>query len=54
MEDFFQMLDAETGTFSYRQMTGYDYVYIGEKYITVANTGVVMQAGYAPGQRRIR
>lgn len=47
MEDFFQMLDAETGTFSYRQMTGYDYVYIGEKYITVAK----YRGGYAGGIR---
>ncbi len=47
MVDFFQMLDAETGTFSYRQMTGYDYVYIGEKYITVAK----YRGGYAGGIR---
>ena len=47
IEDFFQMLDAETGTFSYRQMTGYDYVYIGEKYITVAK----YRGGYAGGIR---
>ncbi len=47
MEDFFHMLDAETGTFSYRQMTGYEYVYIGEKYITVAK----YRGGYAGGIR---
>ncbi|MDE5698430.1 MAG: DUF5050 domain-containing protein [Lachnospiraceae bacterium] len=46
-ENFFTMLDEETDAFMYSQMTGYDYVYIGEKYITVAEyTG-----GYTGGIR---
>lgn len=46
-EDFFQMLDGETGGFSYFQMTGYGYVYIDESYITVAK----YRGGYSGGIR---
>lgn len=41
------MLDGETGGFSYFQMTGYGYVYIGESYITVAK----YRGGYSGGIR---
>lgn len=46
-EDFFRMLDEETGAYSYYQMTSYDYVYIDERYITVAK----YRGGYTGGIR---
>ena len=46
-EAFFQILDGETGRFSYYQMTDYDYVYIGERFITVAK----YRGGYSGGIR---
>lgn len=46
-EAFFKMVDESEDTFCWCQMTGYDYIYIGQEYIMVA----MNESGYRGGIR---